>query len=58
MPVGSASTPPADGKIWDVTMEVVEAELIRVALERTGGVRLQAADLLGIHRNTLRKKLS
>jgi Nif-specific regulatory protein len=58
LPVGSASTPPADGKIWDVTMEVVEAELIRVALERTGGVRLQAADLLGIHRNTLRKKLS
>ncbi|MBI4604168.1 MAG: hypothetical protein HY721_19595, partial [Planctomycetes bacterium] len=32
--------------------------LVRRALERVKGVRLQAADLLGIHRNTLRKKLS
>jgi len=58
-PAGSPGVPPAaDGKIWDATLGVVESELIRFALERTGGVRLQAADLLGIHRNTLRKKLS
>lgn len=57
-PEGNPATPPpVDGKIWDTTMNVVEAELIRFALERTDGVRLQAADLLGIHRNTLRKKL-
>jgi len=46
----------ADGEIWSRTMDVVERTLIRGALERAGGVRLRAADLLGIHRNTLRKK--
>ncbi len=44
------------GAIWSQTMEIVERTLLTGALERCGGVRLRAADLLGIHRNTLRKK--
>lgn len=55
---GAYGQPPADGKIWEETLSVVEGVLIRRALARVNGVRLQAADLLGIHRNTLRKKLS
>ncbi len=54
---GLFGSPPPDGEIWDKTMTVVEDVLIRRALTRVKGVRLQAADLLGIHRNTLRKKL-
>ena len=50
--LGSSSS----SEIWSDTMEVVEKTLLSEALERCYGVRLRAADLLGIHRNTLRKK--
>jgi len=46
-----------DGKAWERLIGKVERSLLRVALERVGGVRLRAAEILGIHRNTLRKKL-
>ena len=46
----------ADGTVWQDTIGVVERVLIAKALERCGGVRLRAADLLGMHRNTLRRK--
>ena len=36
----------------------VERPLIELTLERTGGNQLQAADILGINRNTLRKKIT
>ncbi|MHA6261993.1 response regulator [Arenibacterium sp. CAU 1754] len=36
----------------------VEAPLIEIALEATGGNQAKCADLLGINRNTLRKKIS
>jgi two-component system nitrogen regulation response regulator GlnG len=36
----------------------VERPLIELVLEQTGGNQLRAADLLGINRNTLRKKLT
>ncbi|MFV0514018.1 MAG: response regulator [Jhaorihella sp.] len=36
----------------------VEAPLIEVALEATGGNQAKCADLLGINRNTLRKKIT
>lgn len=35
----------------------VEEALIREALEKTGGNQLQAAQMLGLHRSTLRKKM-
>jgi Nif-specific regulatory protein len=47
----------AEGRVWDRWVETVEKSLLRAALKRTGGVRLRAAQILGIHRNTLRKKL-
>jgi len=39
-------------------IECVERPLLELTLERTGGNQLQAAAVLGINRNTLRKKLS
>ena len=36
----------------------VERPLLQVALDATGGNQLRCADLLGINRNTLRKKLT
>ena len=47
-----------EGKIWDEVIGRVEGDLILRALKATSGVRLRAADVLGIHRNTLRKKIS
>ena len=47
----------AGGDVWDCAMARVERALIQQALERCGGVRLKAAEFLGIHRNTLRKKI-
>ncbi|MEP0563197.1 MAG: helix-turn-helix domain-containing protein, partial [Paracoccaceae bacterium] len=36
----------------------VELPLIEIALEATGGNQAKCADLLGINRNTLRKKIT
>jgi transcriptional regulator with GAF, ATPase, and Fis domain len=44
------------GDLWSDTVEKVERVLLERALESCEGVRLKAAELLGIHRNTLRKK--
>jgi DNA-binding NtrC family response regulator len=38
-------------------IEVLERSMIQRALERTGGNRSEASKLLGIHRNTLQRKL-
>ncbi len=46
-----------EGRIWDEVIGRVERDLIEKALNRRDGIRLQAAELLGIHRNTLRKKV-
>lgn len=44
--------------IYDRLMPLFEKPLIEVTLEATGGNQLKAAALLGINRNTLRKKIT
>jgi two-component system nitrogen regulation response regulator GlnG len=48
---------PPDG-VYDRLLAEVERPLIAACLEATGGNQLKAAKLLGINRNTLRKKLT
>jgi two-component system nitrogen regulation response regulator GlnG len=48
----------APGEVRAWAMERVEAALIRGALDRTGGNASAAAELLGISRTTLRKKIA
>ena len=45
-------------EVYRAVIDRVEDTLIGEALKRTGNVRLQAAKLLGINRNTLFSKLS
>ncbi len=44
--------------IWPQVVGTIEAVLLKLALEVTDGNQLRAADLLGINRNTIRKKLT
>ena len=39
-------------------ISAVERPLIEIVLERSGGNQVKAAEMLGINRNTLRKKIS
>lgn len=48
---------PAPG-LYDRILREVEAPLIEIALDATGGNQARCADLLGINRNTLRKKIT
>lgn len=43
--------------LYEMVTIAVERPLLRFAMERAGGNQCAAADLLGINRNTLRKKL-
>lgn len=43
--------------LYNLVLAQVEPPLLRVVLEHAGGNRSRAADMLGINRNTLRKKL-
>jgi DNA-binding protein Fis len=45
------------GKLYRSVMARIELPLLRQALELSGGNQLKAARLLGINRNTLRKRL-
>ncbi|MFL0672645.1 MAG: sigma-54-dependent transcriptional regulator [Erythrobacter sp.] len=49
---------PAPGTIYRRALAAFERPLIEHALLRTGGNQLRAAELLGINRNTLRKRIS
>ena len=46
-----------DGRLYRSVMSRVEMPLLRLALELSAGNQLKAARLLGINRNTLRKRL-
>jgi two-component system nitrogen regulation response regulator GlnG len=45
------------GGLYDRVIAEVEAPLIRLVLAATGGNQVRAAEVLGLNRNTLRKKL-
>lgn len=45
------------GDLYALVLEQMERPLIRFVLEKTRGNQVKAADILGINRNTLRKKI-
>ncbi|RMX08022.1 nitrogen regulation protein NR(I) [Corticibacter populi] len=45
------------GLVWDRLSQKFESHLIRMALEHTGGRRMEAAQKLGIGRNTITRKI-
>ena len=51
------AAPAEAGRLYRSVMARVELPLLRQALELSGGNQLKAAQLLGINRNTLRKRL-
>jgi two-component system nitrogen regulation response regulator GlnG len=44
-------------RLYDLVMPMFEKPLLELALKESGWNKIQAAQLLGIHRNTLRKKM-
>mgnify|MGYP001371316163 CR=1 FL=1 len=46
-----------NGQLYDLILSGVERPLIKMVLEETIGNQTQAASILGISRNTLRKKI-
>ncbi|MPQ93925.1 two-component system nitrogen regulation response regulator GlnG [Thioclava sp. ES.031] len=52
---GGTLPPPG---LYDRILKEMEAPLIEIALDATGGNQARCADLLGINRNTLRKKIT
>ncbi|WP_333714104.1 sigma-54 dependent transcriptional regulator [Yoonia sp.] len=52
---GGVLPPPG---LYNRILKEVEAPLIEIALDATGGNQAKCADLLGINRNTLRKKIT
>jgi Fis family transcriptional regulator len=47
----------APGHLYDLVLREVEEPLFRAALDYSAGNQSRAADILGINRGTLRKKL-
>lgn len=43
--------------VYEMVMRTVEKPVLEIAMERSSGNQSQAAEILGINRNTLRKKL-
>jgi two-component system nitrogen regulation response regulator GlnG len=57
LPALVAEATAQEGRLYRTVMARVELPLLRHALERCEGNQLKAAKLLGINRNTLRKRL-
>ena len=53
-----SSNSPAPGDVYDAALAAFERPLFAAILSQTGGNQLRAAQILGINRNTLRKRLS
>ena len=47
----------ATAGLYDMVMARVEKPLLEVVLHHAGGNQTRSADLLGVNRNTLRKKM-
>ncbi len=43
--------------LYDMVLHQMERPLIRIILEKTRGNQVRTAEILGINRNTLRKKI-
>ncbi|WP_334108664.1 Fis family transcriptional regulator [Methylobacillus sp.] len=43
--------------VYDMVLQCVEKPLLEYVLNRAGGNQSKAAEILGLNRNTLRKKL-
>ena len=46
------------GLIYDMVLSAVEKPMLEVVMRHAGGHQLRASAMLGINRNTLRKKLT
>jgi Fis family transcriptional regulator, factor for inversion stimulation protein len=44
--------------IYDMVLRCVERPMLEVVMKQAGGNQTQAAEILGINRNTLRRKLT
>jgi two-component system nitrogen regulation response regulator GlnG len=52
-----AAPPDEDGDVYEAVIGALEGRLLRLALRESGGNQVVAARRLGIHRNTLRRKM-
>jgi transcriptional regulator with PAS, ATPase and Fis domain len=55
--MGTTTPLPADTKLYDFLVGGLERELIEQVIRQCDGVKVKAADRLGINRNTLHKKV-
>lgn len=46
-----------NGHLHELIVDGVEKPLVKIVLEKTNGNQTQAANILGLNRNTLRKKI-
>lgn len=53
----AAEVDPAGLKLYDIVIQQVEKPLLELALKATNGNQVKTAQMLGINRNTLKKKI-
>ncbi len=53
----AADIDPAGLKLYDIVLRQVEKPLLELALKATNGNQVKTAQMLGINRNTLKKKI-